>query len=197
MLKKFWNTLKSSIKTEIKNIYKPETQLKLSLSSLNTGILFLFFSIISHNSLVSELFSGISIIIISVWVNSLDEKRFFKGISKEYCKLLVFIYFLHSSLSFCITNNDNLQNRYIIIRSVISAFEIFYCSYYLISKSISIFKYTKNIFNQIKKKLFNSIQTETTKLKSFIENITALLTSIVGLIVIIKAIVEPLINLFR
>lgn len=196
MLKKFWNILKDIVNTKKNNINIPKLQLKLSLSFLITGILFFIFPIINNTYITVEIFPYISGISIAIWAISLGNKNSYKMII-EFIKLLFFVCFLCSSLNFCIANNDNLQNRYAIIHSIISAFEIFYCAYYLISKFISIFNYTKNIFNQIKEKLFNSVQTETTKLKSFIENITALLTSIVGLIVIIKTIVEPLINLFR
>ena len=71
------------------------------------------------------------------------------------------------------------------------------CSFYLVAKFIDIFIFAKKVFKQIKEKLFNSVQPATSKAKALIENITTFLVSIAGLGVAIKAIIEPLINLFK
>lgn len=81
--------------------------------------------------------------------------------------------------------------------SILSCVGIFISFLYLIAKFIDIFIWFKKIFKQVKEKLFNSVQPATSKAKALIENITAFLVSIAGLGIAIKAIIEPLINLFK
>ena len=70
--------------------------------------------------------------------------------------------------------------------------------FYFISLFNAIYNFSKNIFEKIKSKLFGSIHSADEKTKSFtsfIQNISALLVAIGGLVLTVKGVIEPLIKI--
>ena len=55
----------------------------------------------------------------------------------------------------------------------------------------------KNIFEKFKDKIFQNVNTSTSKITALIVNITALLTAICAFIVSVKTISESFFNLFK
>lgn len=120
----------------------------------------------------------------------------------EISRLFIFFLILILSLNFFVHSIFAYTGFKLIIFSILSYLGLFCYIFYLISKFLDILTVTKKLIIQIKNKLFNTIQDEssskkTTKLKAFVENITAFLVSIAGLGVATKAIIEPLINIIK
>lgn len=194
--------MKRYIKPIIKTIWgtKSNISLKLSLSFLITGVFCFIFAIISlkkPNSQVNNVFSFISGVLFAGWLASLKDDNSMLEFIIEFIRLVIFSIILIFSLKFCIISSVDYYGFHLVLYSIISSIGILFCFFYFISKFIDIFNFLKNIFNKIRRQLFNSIQDETSKAKVLIENITALLVSIVGLAVAIKTIMEPLINFFK
>ena len=169
--------------------------------------MFFLFALMHQNSSNIQAFNAftyISALLLGMWLalSSIQGNNSPLEFFIEIFRLFIFFIILVFSLNFCINSSVTLQGKKLIIYSILSCIGLLVCSFYLVSKFIDIFRFVKNIFKQIKSKLFNTIQSEkteqnTSKLKSFIENITTFLVSIAGLGVAIKAIVEPLINLIQ
>jgi len=199
--------MRQKVKRIIKVIFGTENNIesKLSISLFITGILFLLFSFMLQTKdylQTSNIFSYISAILLSMWLasSSIQGNSSPLDFFIEICRLFIFLIILVISLNFCINTSVTLRGIRLIIYSILSCIGLLVCSFYLVSKFIDIFLIIKNIFIQIKTKLFNTIQSKkteqkTNKLKDFIENVTTFLVSIAGLGVAIKAIVEPLVNL--
>lgn len=194
--------MKEKIKNIINKIFgtKNSIWLKANLSCFFTGALFCIFALMfqkeypSHPTIV---FSCISGILLAIWLMTLESKDKPWEIIKEFIRLIAFFLVLVYSLNFCINLSVNYNGFLLILFSIFSCIGMLLCSFYLIAKFIDIFIFAKKVITQIKEKLFNSVQPATSKAKALIENITAFLVSIVGLGVAIKAIIEPLINLFK
>ena len=194
--------MKEKIKVAIKVIFGTQNNiyLKSSCSFFISGILFLAFSAIAReqqNAQANSLFSAISGILLGMWLCLIQNTNSLWEIIKEIFRLFVFFVILIFSLNFCINLSINQHGFCLIVYSILSCIGLFLCSFYLISKFVDIFVFIKNIFKQIKQKIFNSVQPATSKAKALIENITAFLVSIAGLGIAIKTIIEPLINLFK
>lgn len=194
--------MKEKIKTIIKIIFGTEKNisLKSSCSFFIAGILFLTFSVISkeqYNLQAYNIFSIISGLLLGVWLCLIQNNSSLWEIIKELFRLFVFFIILIFSLNFCISSSIGLFGFKLIVCSILSCIGILCCTFYLISKFVDILIFVKNLFKQIKQKLFDSVQPATSKTKALIENITAFLVSIAGLGIAIKTIIEPLIGLFK
>ena len=115
----------------------------------------------------------------------------------EFIRLMIFFFILIFSLDFCVNTNLNIHGWRLILYSILACLGLFSCTFYFIAKFLDIYNFIKNLFKQIKERLFNSTSSSTSKLTALIENITALFVAIGGLALAIKAIIEPLINLFK
>lgn len=190
------------IKKIVKIIWGTENNLflKFNLSCLFTGILFFIFSLSFQKEYPSQpttTFSYISAIFWAIWLITLETKERPCEIIKQLTRLIIFFLILVYSLNFCINLSINYNGFLLIFFSILSSIGILLCLFYLIAKFIDILNFTKNIFRQIKQKVFYSVQPATSKAKALIENITAFLVSIAGLGIAIKTIIEPLISLFK
>lgn len=119
------------------------------------------------------------------------------GFMSEFIRLMIYFYILVFSLDFCINTSLNMHGWHLVFYSILACLGLFLCTFYFISKFLDIYNFIKNLFKQIKEKLFNSTSSSTSKITALIENVTALFVAIGGLALSIKAIIEPLINLFK
>lgn len=143
---------------------------------------------------VFKIISGIFLAICFVLVqNDASIMGFIDGFVRLVSVLIIFIY----SLNFCVNTNLNLHGFRLVIYSIFACLGLFFCIFYFISKFIDIYNFAKNLLKQIKEKLFGSTKPSTSKIKELIENITAMLIAIGGLALAIKAIIEPLVNIFK
>lgn len=193
--------MKRKISTIIKYIFGTQNNilLKLNISLFISAILFYIFAILIKDQSNPEpynTFIYISSILFFIWMLFAQYNNSIRELMFEIVRLITFFCILVFSLNFCINTSIGLSGVRLISCSILSCIGIIGCSFYLTSKFIDIFALVKKIFTQIKQKLFDSDQPSTSKIKSLIENITAFLVSIAGLGVAIKAIIEPLINLF-
>ncbi len=194
--------MKEKIRKVIKNIFgtKNNIFLKLSFSSLISGTLFLMFSVQAkeqNNPQAYLIFTYISAFFLGLWLSLIKDNNSVRLLLKELLRLFIFFGILTFSLDFCINSSINFYGLKLISGSIFSALGLISCSFYLTSKFVDILIFFKKTFKQIKEKLFNSVQPATSKTKALIENITAFLISVAGLGVAIKAIIEPLINMFK
>lgn len=174
--------------------------IKANLSFFFTGALFSIFALMFQKEYPSQpttVFTNISGTLFGVWLVTLESKDKPWKIITEFIRLIFFFCILYFSLNFCINLSVKYNGFLLILLSTLSCIGILSCSFYLIAKFIDIIYFVKNVFKQIKEKLFNSVQPATSKAKALIENITAFLVSVAGLGIAIKAIIEPLINLFK
>lgn len=166
---------------------------KLSLSSLVTSIIFLtleFVSLKNYNE-SNDFFIYSSTFFFTIWLitaKGIDSAgNFFLELGRLFSFFIIFIL----SLGFCITFN-NYHGIKLCIFVALSFLGLFCCSLYFVSKLSDIFDFMKDLFKQIKIKLFNSDKPATTKTNALIENTTAFLASIGGLTVAIKTITESI-----
>lgn len=195
--------MKEKIKKVLKYIFGTEdhTFLKFNLSCFITGMLFLILALAfeadNMPSQPTSVFIYISSTLFAIWIITTESiataQEFFKELFRLFIFFIVFIF----SLNFCLNQSITLNGFKLIFFSILSCIGIFFCLFYLISKIFDIIKSIKKFFVYVKQKLFNSVQPATSKVKSLIENMTALLVAIAGLGVAIKTIIEPLINLFN
>lgn len=193
--------MKRKISTIIKYIFGTQNNIliKLNISLFISAILFYIFAIIiedQNNPEPYNTFLYLSSILFFIWMLFAQYNNSIREFMFEIVRLITFFCILVFSLNFCINTSISLSGVRLIGGSILSCIGIIGCSFYLISKFVDIFTLVKKIFTHIKQKLFDSDQPSTSKIKSLIENITAFLVSIAGLGVAIKAIIEPLINLF-
>lgn len=175
--------------------------LKFNLSCFITGTLFLLFALLFQASNMPtepiKVFTYISAILFAVWIITMENITSLWAFLKEFGRLCAFFVILTLSMNFCINESQNMNGISLILYSLLACMGIFAISFYLISKLFDIIKLIKKMVIYIKQHLFNSVQPATTKIRSLLENITAFLVAIAGLGVALKAIIEPLINLFR
>lgn len=178
---------------------KNNIALKIQISFFITGVLFACFALMSQNvnMTIADTFAAISGIVLAIWLIIAQGNDSAWEIMKEFIRLYFCFFILILSLEFCITSVYDFHGFKLVIYTTISCIGILCCSFYLVSKFCDIFAFFIKIFRQIRIKLFGSVNSETSKIKNLIENITALLVSIAGLGVAIKTIIEPLINLIK
>lgn len=115
----------------------------------------------------------------------------------ELVRLIVFLGFLLFSIYFFYFF-DFYNGIKRIIYAILSIIGLFTSVFYFISLFNAIYNFSKNIFEKIKSKLFGSIHSADEKTKSFtsfIQNISALLVAIGGLVLTVKGVIEPLIKI--
>lgn len=185
----------------IKNIFgiNNNMTLKIHISCFITGILFSIFAIMNQkiNISVSETFSVLSGVLLAIWLITAQDTNSVWEIFKEFMRLFACFVILIFSLEFCIVSVYNFQGIQLIVRSILYCVGLLCCSIYLVSKFFDIFSFFKKIFKQIKVKLFGSVNPDSNRIKTLIENTTTILVSIAGLGVAIKTIVEPLIKIIK
>jgi len=170
----------------------------ISSAFLTTALLFLILSAITAetNPNSTEIFSYISSTCFAMWMTLVHGYNSLKNFTIEFMRLLIFFYTFIRSLYTCL--QFSLDYYSVPISTIIfSAFGLFLCLCYFIAKLTSIFNLVKNLFNQIKAKLFNSDNPAPSKAKALIENVTAFLVSISALTVAIKSIAEPILQILE
>ena len=178
---------------------------KLNFSLFITSLLFLVFAYYAeknNNLQSSNTFTNISSMLTAIWIASIQENKSVKSILHEFFRLIWFFYILIHSLDFCLNTSLLSQGCTLTVNAILSCIGLLVCSFYFVSKFVDIFHFVKNIFLQIKCKLFssteiNETERKATRLTVFIENMTAFFVSLAGLGVAIKAIVETIINLIK
>jgi len=185
--------MKQKIKNIFKLIFGTENNLlfNISFSSLITGLIFALLAIIASNydSESSNVFVYISSICFSIWMIVIQGSDSIMKLIIGFLRLIGFFLILIYSLNVCLTFSMD-HNSESLIRIILASIGLFACSFYIITKITSVFNLVKNLFIQIKIKLFNSSNTSENKFKALIENVTAFLVSIGGLTVAIKIITE-------
>lgn len=202
MLKKFFKKLIELAEIIFKEILgtKNNLWLKLKLSLFISSISIYSLAVIFQEETnqeaanISKNISGILLVIFFVLVQN---NNTIKECTYEFVRLLLFIYILLFSLDFYISSDLNAHPQHLIILSFAACFGLFFCTFYLIAKFFDIYNFIKNLFKQIKEKLFNSPNSNTSKVTALIENITTLFAAIGSLALGIKTIIEPLVNLFK
>lgn len=199
--------MKEKIKEIIKVLFgtKENITFKLSCSAFITGVFFCMLAMPYQNNDTQHIYDIciiMSALSFSIWIILIQGKNTAMEVFYEFSRLFVFFFILILSLQFYLDLITVATGIKLYIFSFLSFLGLISCSFYFVSKFIDIFNFVKKVFNQVKIKLFNTIQSEetehrATKLKSFIENITTFLISIAGLGVAIKTIIEPLLNLFQ
>lgn len=201
---KYRIALQNAIKSRFKSICSNQKNVpvKLACSFIASGILFSFFAIMVENNpnqFMYNVFCYIATIFFSAWIIILStNKGFINGLFR-FAIFLIFFTILLCSIDFCVNieQNNQLSNAKLIFFSTLSAIGILLFWFYFFSMFYNILLGCKKLLNYIKEKLFSSSQSPTLKLISFIENVTALLTAIIGLALSIKAIVKPIIDILR
>ncbi len=191
------------MKQKIKNIFKilfgtnSDILLKINFSSLITGIIFFILAVGTpeNNPNSAEIFTYIAGICFAIWINIIQEFDSASKFMTEFSRLTIFfIIFIFSAYN-CLTFSSNYDSNSI-VKVAFSSVGLFLCSFYFVSKLMSIFNFIKKMFRNIKIKLFNSDNPANSKTKALIENITAFFVSIGGLTVAIKVIAESIFQVF-
>lgn len=192
------------MKVQIKKMFytifgvKENIFFKLTLSFLVISIIFILFMINSpENSKEFIFFMYASDISFALWLIMAKGTDSAKKIVTEFMRLAIFLgSFMLSIYFFCFFSfYDGMQ---LIIFTILACIGLFMSVFYFISLFITMFNFAKNIFEQIKSKLFNSthcIEKKTTSITAFIENISAFLVAIGGFCLTIKGIIEPAVKI--
>ena len=192
----------AKIKKIIKITFGTESNLmlKFGLSCFITGFLFFLFALIFQANSVTQhtmIYTYISAVLFAISIITAGNITSLYEFFKETFRFFFAFMILTFSLNFCIIQSINYNGVILVFYSILSCIGFLFCSFYLVSKFIDIFKTAKKIFIQFKRKLFDSVEPATTKAKALIENITAFLVAIAGLGLAIKTIIEPLIDLMK
>lgn len=191
------------MKQKIKIIFKilfgvnSDILLKINFSSLITGIIFFILAVgtLENNPNSAEIFTYISSFCLAIWISVMQESDSTSKFMTEFIRLTIFfIIFIFSAYN-CLTFSLNYDSNSV-VKVAFSSIGLFLCSFYFVSKLMSIFNLIKKMFRNIKIKLFNSDSPTNSKIKSLIENITAFLVAIGGLTVAIKVITESVFQIF-
>ena len=171
--------MKIKIKKIIKTIFGTENYilLKFSLSCFFTGILFFALALYFQNDNTTQptmTFTYISGILLAIWLITIENRDSAWEIIKELFRLIISFIFLIFSLNFCLNQSKHLIGFKLVFLSTLSCIFILLCLFYLISKFVDILKSIKLAVKHFKNKLFGSEKPTTSKIKSLIENITAL-----------------------
>ena len=129
----------------------------IGISSLLVGITFFILSMTAfpNNKYSSNYFSYISGIFFAIWIIITQGSNSVEKISIELIRIIFFfILFIYSSyicLNFAISNKPNFIDR---IKCLFSSLGLFLCFSYFTSRFVSIIKFIKSLFEQVKLKLF-------------------------------------------
>lgn len=190
------NKIKSTITAIIGT--KNNIKLKLNLSFFITAIFFCILIIMfNNNEFLKTVYSIVAGTMFAFWLSFSKDANSALEYMLEIVRLFFFLFSLLIAIYIPLIILPILHGIKFLGLLSLSCIMLLCCSFYFISKFIDIFTTLKNIFIQTKDRLFNSIQTETSKTKAFIENVTAFFVSIAGLGLALKTIAEPLINLFK
>lgn len=190
------NTVKSIIKYVFGT--KNNIKSKLNLSFFITGLFFfVLLFMFEDNNTIATSYAVASGAMFALWIISSRDASTATDYFIETLRFIFFLVLLYISLYISIIVIPCSHGIKPFVLILFSCILILFCSFYYISKFIDIFTIIKSAFISTKDRLFNSIQTETSKTKALIENVTAFLVSIAGLGIALKAIIEPLINLFK
>lgn len=190
--------MKQCIKTIIKILFgtKENIAFKFSLSSLATSIVFFILSVLyKDNSAVLNTLVFLCELFLAIWIVTAKGGNVLHFVY-ELLRLMGFLIAFIFVFSFFI-NISKHTGILLWIYTSFAGFIILLCSFYLVSKLSDIFDFFKKIFNLLKSKLYNTSDPPTSKAKAFIENITALLASIIALSVAVQTIANTIINLFH
>lgn len=191
------------MKVALKNMFKSIlgthniTMFKLSISSLVTScILFIFALLYQGSNNETNIFTYASALFFVLWLITTKGFDNTEKLCYEFVRLIFFFgIFIYSINYFAKCNNYHGLQLYLFF--TLSCIGLFLCSYYFISKLSDIFNFIRNLFEQFKSKLFYSKRPETSKLKSFIENITAFLVSVGGFAIAFKTITESIFQILE
>lgn len=194
--------MKQLIKKIIKIIIKTITgsneniTFKFCLSALIASItFFILSSLYNDDPLAANIFMFFSVTFSGIWLTTA------KGIITAYqcgfelIRLTGFLFTFYFLLTFF--KNFSIYTGFgLYIRIILVCIALFPCCLYLVAKFCDILDFFKKTFASIKSKLYNSSDPPTSKTKAFIENITALLASIISLSVAVQTITNTIINIF-
>lgn len=177
---------------------KNNIKFKLNLSFFVTAVFFYILTIMfNNNEFLKTAYSIVAGTMFAFWLSFSKDANSALEYILEIARLIFFLFTLLIAIYIPMIILPILHGIKFWGTLSLSCILFLCCSFYFISKFIDIFTTIKNIFIQTKDRLFNSIQSETTKTKALIENITAFFVSIAGLGLALKTIAEPLINLFK
>lgn len=201
-IKNFFEKLLKILKIMFREILGTQNNilLKLKLSLFISSTLIYALAVIfqeESNPEVASIFKFFSGLLLIIFFVLVQNNRTISEFMYEFSRLIVFFFILIVSLNFCISTSLTMHGLYLYIFSTFACLGLFLCTFYFIAKFLDIYNFIKNLFRQIQGKLFNSTNSSTSKITAFIENITALFVAIGGLALAVKAIVEPLANLFK
>ena len=186
--------MKKIINKIVKYAYGTQNIVKsnIGIASLVTGIIFA--SLVHFQEPSSDeyiLFIYMSSASFCLWLIVAHGANTFEKIIIGFTRLLLFFTIFLFSIVACLSMNS-FNKLEIYIFGFLSFIGIFASSIYFVSKFNDIFVFIKNLFHQIKSKLFNSATPTTPKSNALIENITAFLVTIGGLAISIKVITESI-----
>ncbi len=170
---------------------------KLKCTLFITAIIFFILTILSNqNSNSSTTFNFISGILWSIWLEIVQYTNSIKKFFLELFRFCIFLIIFSLSLYYCFIYivDSTLVNT---ICVYLSCFGIFLSTFYFISKIISMIIFFKKITSIIITKLYNTSDLVPNKIKALIENVTAFLVAIGGLLIAIKVITESIFQLMN
>lgn len=175
---------------------KKNISFKLRLSLFIASIIFLCLSLLFQtNTTIFLIFNFAYALSILFCFLLIVVTKNAKNLIFESIRFAFFFVFFILSFAF-IVHIFSFNGFFLYFGSLFSCIGIIYCSVYLICKFSDIYDFFKKIFMYIKIKLYDTTEPPTSKAKAFIENITALLASIIALSVTVQTIANTIINLF-
>lgn len=170
---------------------------KLGISSLITAFILSFFIFLIQDSYVYiQLFTIGPSLFFVLWIIFIKGANTLDKIANELMRLFTFFTILIYSVNFFI-QYQKYNGFQLYLYYILSCIGLFICSYYLVSKLMDIYDFIKNIFKDIKTKIFNSDKPATSKGKALIENVTAFLVSIGALTIAFKTITESIFQILE
>lgn len=187
--------MKQKIKKLFKIIYGNDSNIyfKLTVTFFIACIVFLLFMITAPQNSNEWLFFVTAFdMSFAIWLIMAKGANSATKFAYELLRLIIFIgtfiYSFYTLYFFDFYNN---------LRIAISCIGLIASLYYFVVIFTTLFDFIKKLFNTIKSKLFNSVQSTESKIQKLIETITTFLVSIASLGVAIKTIIEPLVNIFN
>lgn len=193
------NSMKQKVKKILEILFGTQKNLtfKFSLASLMTSIiLFLFLTMFEGETDITYIFLFSSSLFFAMWLETTKSADSALNFIYEFVRLYVFFAILILSLNFFI-HITNYNGFLLYLYTILACVGIFLCSFYLVSKVNDVFNYIKKIFSKFKDKLYDSTKPATTKLKAFIENITAFLAAVGALTLAVKTITDTIIDILN
>lgn len=186
--------MKQKIKKLFKILYGNDNNIsfKLTTTFFTACIIFLLFMINAPQNTNEWLFFVIAFdISFAIWLILAKGADSSLKFAIELFRLMFFLgAFIYSFYTFY------FLNFYGNLRIAISCIGLLVSLYYFVVIFTTLFDFVKKLFNTIKSKLFNSVQSAK-GIPKLVENITTFLVSIAGLGVAIKTIIEPLVKIFE